>query len=177
MLPTLIRKREVCTLTLRMPFLAHYEFDVRSSGNVAGDGSLRTSTIGQFDISSLLKGPPAFKDHGPARPKSRSGDLDVPRDHGRVFPLIRFHIRTAVAVVKGFEGYGKLGILGHGPFFQEGDVAHDLPGGAPEVSVDGHPLKGWITNSCHNCNNGQGDEKLQDRESPLSYPSFSHPSY
>lgn len=174
LLPALIRKREGCTLTLQTPFLAHYKFDVRSSGNVAGDGSLRTSTVGQFDIPGLLNGPPAFKDHGPARPKSRSGDLDVPRDHGGVFPLIRIHIRTAVAVVRGFEGYGTLGILGHGSFFQESDVAHDLPGGTPKVSVDGHSLKSWITNSGDNGNNGQGDAKLQDRESLLSYPSIPH---
>jgi len=173
----LFGKGEIRASALRMPFLSHYEFNVRSSGNVAGDGSRRSSAVGQFDISSLADGPPGFKDNGPARPKSRSGDLDVPPDHGRAFPLVLSHIRSAVAVVRGFEGHGKLGILGPGPFFQEGDVAHDFPGGAPEVSVDGHPLEGWIGHSCYNGNNGQGDEQLQGRESPRGYPSIPHPSF
>jgi hypothetical protein len=159
-----------------MPFLAHFEFDVRSSRNVADNGSRRPSAVGQFDVSSLSDGPAGFKYDGLAAPKGRFGDLDIPPDHGRAFPFSRSHIRSAVTVVGGFEGYGKLGILGHGPFFKEGDVAHDFPGGAPEIPVDGNPLKGWISHSGYNRNDGQGDEQLQHRKSFLGYPSISHPS-
>jgi hypothetical protein len=159
-----------------MPFSAHFEFDVRSSRNVAGNGSRRPSAVGQFDVSSLSDGPAGFKYDRLAAPKGRFGDLDIPPDHGRAFPFSRSHIRSAVTVVGGFEGYGKLGILGHGPFFKEGDVAHDFPGGAPEIPVDGNPLKGWISHSGYNRNNGQGDGQLQDREPFLGYPSISHPS-
>lgn len=122
-------------------FSAHFEFDVGSARNVAGDSSGRPSPVGKFDISSLSDGPPGFKDNGPARPKCSSGDLDVPPDRGRALPLILIHIRTAVAVVCGLEDYGKLGVLGHGPFFQQGNVPHDFPGSGTEVPVDGHSLK------------------------------------
>jgi hypothetical protein len=160
-----------------MPLLAHFEFDVRSSRNVADNGSRRPSTVGQFDISGLSDGPAGFKYDGLAAPESRFGNLDVPPDHGRAFPFPRSHVRSAVAVVGGFEGYGKLGVLGHGPFFQEGDVAHDFPGGAPEVSIDGNPLKGWVSHGGYNGNNGQGDEQLQDREPFLGYPPIPQPSF